>query len=199
MVSFYALCGPKSVAYIQIGRSDTLSKRAVYPGTFDPVHYGHLDLMHRACAIFDEVIVGVFDHGRPSKSLLFRVEERVSMIEEALEDQSNLQIVPYGGLTVDFAKKVDAQVIIRGLRVFSDFEFEFRMALANQRLAPEIEVVNLITREEHTFLSGTIIREIASFKGDISSMVPPNVADALEKRFDGRDPGYLVESQSLRD
>jgi len=111
----------------------------------------------------------------------------------------NIQVVPYGGLTVDFASKVGAQVIIRGLRVFSDFEFEFRMALANQRLAPEIEVVNLITREEHTFLSSTIIREIASFRGDVSSMVPPNVADALDNRFEGHEPGYLVESQSLRD
>ncbi|MFN2188048.1 MAG: pantetheine-phosphate adenylyltransferase, partial [Candidatus Promineifilaceae bacterium] len=144
-------------------------------------------------------VVGVFDHGRPSKALIFPVEERVEMILDSLEDRPNVKVVPYGGLTVDFARKVDAQVIIRGLRVFSDFEFEFRMALANQRLAPEIEVVNLITREEHTFLSSTIIREIASFKGDVTSMVPPNVAEALKRRFDGHEPGYLIEPQSLRD
>ena len=176
-----------------------MAKRAIYPGTFDPVHYGHLDLVDRACALFDEVIVGVFDHGRPSKTLLFPVDERVDLILASMNHSKRLQVVPYGGLTVDFARKVGAQVIIRGLRVFSDFEFEFRMALATQRLAPEIEVVNLITREEHTFLSSTIIREIASFKGDVSSMVPPIVAEALDKRFEGHEPGYFIEPQSLRD
>jgi pantetheine-phosphate adenylyltransferase len=177
-----------------------LTKRAIYPGTFDPVHYGHLDLMQRACAIFDELVVGVFDHGRPSKTVLFSVEDRVRMISEALDGQDNVRIMPYGGLTVDFARRVEAKVIVRGLRVFSDFEFEFRMALANQRLAPEIEVVNFITREEHTFLSGTIIREIASFGGDISSMVPPSVAGALEERMArrGGDDDYLAPV-SLRD
>jgi pantetheine-phosphate adenylyltransferase len=176
-----------------------LKKRAIYPGTFDPVHYGHLDLVHRACVIFDEVIVGVFDHGRPSKALLFPVEERVALIEQSLDGRENIEVVSYGGLTVDFAKQVGAQVIIRGLRVFSDFEFEFRMALANQRLAPGIEVVNLITREEHTFLSSTIIREIAAFKGDVSSMVPPLVAEALKRRFEGHDAGYFTAPVSLRD
>ena len=176
-----------------------MTRRAVYPGTFDPVHYGHLDLMQRACRIFDELIVGVFDHGRPSKKVLFSAAERVAMIGEALNHQKTIRVVPYGGLTVDFARRVDARVIIRGLRVFSDFEFEFRMALANQRLAPEIEVVNFITREEHTFLSGTIIREIASFDGDVSSMVPPNVAEALGQRLSGSDDDDYTPSISLRD
>jgi pantetheine-phosphate adenylyltransferase len=173
--------------------------RAIYPGTFDPVHYGHLDLMHRACAIFDELIIAVFDHGRPTKTLVFSVEERVAMIEEALDGRSGFQIMPYAGLTVDFADQMKAQVIVRGLRVFSDFEFEFRMALANQRLAPHIEVVNLITREEHTFLSSTIIREIASFHGDVSSMVPPNVAAALQGRFAERGNDDYAAPVSLRD
>ena len=124
------------------------------------------------------------------------------MIAAALEKDSSIRIAPYSGLTVDFARKVGAQVIVRGLRVFSDFEFEFRMALANQRLAPEIDVVNLITREEHTFLSGSIIREIASFEGDISSMVPPNVAEALRQRIsqhDAGDTGRYAAPVSLRD
>jgi pantetheine-phosphate adenylyltransferase len=173
--------------------------RALYPGTFDPVHYGHLDLMYRACNVFNEVLVAVFDHGQPSKTILFSVQERVSMIEEVLDGHKGIQVVSYGGLTVDFARQVEARVIIRGLRVFSDFEFEFRMALANQRLAPEIEVVNFITREEHTFLSSTIIREIASFNGDVSSMVSPNVAKALSARFNDSDAGPFTAPVSLRD
>lgn len=172
--------------------------RAIYPGTFDPVHYGHLDLMYRACAIFDKLIIAVFDHVRPSKMIVFPVEERVALIEEELGGREGIEVRRYSGLTVDFAREVDAQVIVRGLRVFSDFEFEFRMALANQRLAPDIEVVNLITREEHTFLSSTIIREIASFGGDTSSMVPPNVAAALAKRFNDGSTDY-APPVSLRD
>lgn len=173
--------------------------RAVYPGTFDPVHNGHLDLMQRAAALFDELVVGVFDHGRPSKSVLFSVDERLAMIQGALGVQPKITIRPFSGLLVEFARDIGARVIIRGLRVFSDFEFEFRMALANERLAPEIEVVNFITREEHTFLSGTIIREIASFGGDVSSMVPPNVAEALKRRFNDGSPEGYTAPVSLRD
>ena len=159
-------------------------KRAVYPGTFDPVHYGHLDLMQRGASLFDELVVAVYDHSRPIKSVLFSVDERINMIEEALDGQSNINIVSFSGLLVDFAREIGAQVIVRGLRVFSDFEFEFRSALANKRLAPEIETISLMTREEHMFLSGTTVREIASLCGDVSSMVPENVAKALYERFD---------------
>ena len=172
--------------------------RAIYPGTFDPIHYGHLDLMYRASAIFDELIVAVYDHGVPSKSLLFDAGERVAMIEESLDGRTNIKIMRYGGLTVDFARDIGAAVIVRGLRVFSDFEFEFRMALANQRLNPNVEVVTFITREQHTFLSGTTVREIASFGGDVSSMVPPNVGIALRARFQ-KDSSDYNRPVTLRD
>ncbi|MCL4870265.1 MAG: pantetheine-phosphate adenylyltransferase [Anaerolineae bacterium] len=173
-----------------------MTRKAVYPGTFDPVHYGHLNLMMRAAAIFDELIVAVFDHGRPTKSVLFSAEERVQMIEESLLGQPNISVRPFNSLTVDFARQVGANIMVRGLRVFSDFEFEFRMALANQRLAPQIEVVTLITREEHTFLSSSTVREIASFHGDVSSMVPPHVARALYARFNGEND---YSAPALRD
>lgn len=175
--------------------------RALYTGTFDPIHYGHLDLMVRAAALFDEIIVAVYDHRIPTKSILFSVEERIAMIEEALEDTKpdNITVTSFGGLAVDFARQVKAQVFVRGLRVFSDFEFEFRLALANKRLDPSIETISLITREEHTFLSGTTVREIASLGGDVSSMVPPCVAAALYAKFNGKDKPDFSRPLPLRD
>jgi len=155
--------------------------RAIYPGTFDPVHYGHIDIAQRAAAIFDELVVAVYD--QPLKSLLLPTEERVTLVSQAVAHLTNARVEAYGTLTVDYAREIGAQVIVRGLRVFSDFEFEFRMALTNQRLAPELEMVNLMTRQEHTFLSSTTVKELASLNGDISSMVPPYVRRALQARF----------------
>ena len=155
--------------------------KAVFPGTFDPIHYGHIDIAHRAARLFDQVVVAVYD--KPLKNLLFSPEERIVLVEETFRDDDRITVTGYSGLTVEFCRRVGAQVIVRGLRVFSDFENEFRMALANHRLAPEIEVVALITSEEHTFLSSTTVREIASLGGDISSMVPPHVERALRRRF----------------
>lgn len=174
---------------------------ALYTGTFDPVHYGHLDLIVRGAALFDKLIVAVYDHKIPTKSLLFSVEERVMMITEALQSSNteNIIVTSFSGLAVDFARKMNAKVFVRGLRVFSDFEFEFRLALANKRLAPEIETVSLITQEDHSFLSGTTVREIASLGGDVSSMVPPNVAAALYNRFNGADTDPFNRPVPLRD
>ena len=152
-----------------------------YPGTFDPVHLGHVDIARRASVVFDEVIIGVYD--RPMKNLLFSLEERLEMVEEAFKGMAGLVVKPYSGLTVHYAKEMGVVAIVRGLRVFSDFESEFRMALANKRLEPAVETVSLITSEQHMYISSTTVREIASLGGDVSSMVPPNVNRALGKRY----------------
>lgn len=163
--------------------------RALFPGTFDPIHYGHIDIAQRAARIFDEVIVAVYD--RPLKSLLLTPEDRLKMVTLAFQDILNIQVVGYNGLTVDFCRSIKAQIIVRGLRVFSDFEHEFRMALANKHLAPDIDVVVFITSEEHTFISSTTVREVASLGGDVSSMVPPYVEELLKTRFGGKQSEQL--------
>jgi pantetheine-phosphate adenylyltransferase len=155
--------------------------------------------MCRGAALFDELIIAVYDHQQPSKSVLFTVDERIAMINEALDGEPNITILPFGELLVNFARKVDAQVIVRGLRVFSDFEFEFRSALANKRLAPELETISLMTREEHMFLSSSTVREIASLNGDVSSMVPENVALALKERLGGKNKRTYDIPSPLRD
>lgn len=177
----------------------TIKRIALYPGTFDPVHYGHLNLMHRAAALFDELVVGVYDHSKPTKSILFPIEERIQMVKDTLNGHENIRVVSYSGLTVEFARQTGAAAIIRGLRVFSDFEFEFRIALANKRLNQDIETINFITDEKHTFLSSSTVREIASLHGDISSMVPPKVAEALHKRFNDDDGDEFSRPVPLRD
>lgn len=156
-------------------------RRAVYPGSFNPIHNGHVDIVRRAARIFDELIVAVYV--RPDKPTLFTETERIALMAEAVGDIPNVQVASFSGLAVNYVKSVGAFVIVRGLRVFSDFEFEFRMALANHRLAPDIEVVSLIASEETIHISSSTVREIASLGGDVSSMVPANVVDALRERY----------------
>jgi len=173
--------------------------RALYPGSFDPLHNGHVDIATRAARIFDEVIVGVYD--MPKKKLLFDVDERLALTTEAFKENSNIRVAKFSGFTVDYARQVGATVLVRGLRVFSDFEFEFRMGLANKKLAPEIETVSIMTDDQHIYISSSTIREIAELAGDVSSMVPPFIAQALAKRFaelkaNQNSPGYMI---SIRD
>lgn len=161
-------------------------RRAVYPGSFDPAHYGHIDIVTRAARVFDEVIVAVYANPAKAKSVLFSVDERVGMLRAVLPQTPAIKVAPYYGLTVDYVRQVEAMAIIRGLRVFSDFELEFRMALANRRLAPEIEVVTFIADERHLHISSSTVREIASLGGDVSTMVPPSVTAALAAKFKER-------------
>lgn len=160
-----------------------MTVRAVFPGTFDPIHYGHMDIAKRAAKVFAEVVVAVYD--RPLKSLLFSPEDRLAMVQEAFRGEENIRVTGYHGLTVNFCREIGAKVIVRGLRVFSDFEHEFRMALTNKHLTPEIEVVALITSEQHMFMSSTTVREVASLDGDIHSLVPPHVERIVRARFQG--------------
>jgi pantetheine-phosphate adenylyltransferase len=171
--------------------------KAIFPGTFDPIHYGHVDIAQRASRLFDQVVVAVYD--RPLKNLLFSPKERIEMVKKAFDDPK-IVVMGYSGLTVELCHDINAQVIVRGLRVFSDFELEFRMALANHRLAKDIEVVALITSEEHTFLSSTTVREIAALNGNVSSMVPLHVEKAFKKRFSELSETQQYDHQTtLRD
>ncbi len=160
----------------------TAVRRALYPGSFNPVHYGHLDIARRALTVFDELVIGVYVH--PAKVDLFTAAERVALIEEAIGDEPRIRVASYNKLAVDYAKDVEASSIVRGLRVFSDFELEFRMALANRRMAPQIEIVNFIAAEEHLHISSSTVREVASLGGDVSWMAPPHVVAALKRRFE---------------
>jgi len=156
-------------------------RRAVYPGSFDPITYGHIDIIDRALAIFDEVIVAVVRN--PSKSPLFSLEERKEIIQKTLRDRAHLRVESFSGLLVDFVSANDATVIVKGLRAVSDFEFEFQMSLLNRQLNPRIDTVFLMTQDRFAFLSSSSVREIASLGGSVHQMVPPEVEERLRERF----------------
>jgi pantetheine-phosphate adenylyltransferase len=154
---------------------------AIYPGSFDPITNGHLDIANRAAALFDELIIGVYD--RPSKHLMFNTAERVDLARKAVAHLPNVRVAAYNELTVDFARKMKAKVMVRGLRMSSDFEREFEMALMNKQLDREIELVCLMTSLEYQFLSSSLLKEACELGGDITSLVPKHVAIALKKKF----------------
>ncbi len=154
---------------------------AIYPGRFDPVTNGHLDIARRAATLFDQVIVGVYD--LPPDRSLFTTEERVELFRQAVASLPNVEVKPFSGLTVEFARREGARVLVRGIRAVTDFEAEFDMALMNKRMAPEIESVFLMASLEHLFVSGHRIREVASLGYDVSGLVPPHVAEALKRKL----------------
>jgi len=154
---------------------------AIYPGSFDPITLGHLDVIERACMLFDRVVVGVAESA--AKHPLFELDERCEMIRESLPEGAAAEVVPFTGLLVDFARKREIPVLIRGLRAVSDFEFEFQMALMNRRLAPQLETVFLTPREDCTFISSRIVKEVAKLGGDVRAFVPAAAAARLQARF----------------
>ncbi len=156
-------------------------KKVIYPGTFDPVTYGHIDIIKRAVELFDEVVVTVAINF--AKQPLFNTDERVKMLKESLKDFDKVTVDSFDGLLVEHAKQIGATGIIRGLRQISDFEFEFQMALMNRKLAEDISTIFLMPHEKYTYLNSTVIRNLASLHADVSDFVPPNVHEALKKKF----------------
>jgi pantetheine-phosphate adenylyltransferase len=156
-------------------------RSAVYPGTFDPMTNGHEDLVRRAASIFDRVVVAIASN--PNKAPMFVLEQRIDLARKVIADLPNVEVKGYSGLTVEFALQENAHVVVRGLRAVSDFEFEFQLANMSRHLSPEIEHVFLTPKERFTFISSTLVREIASLGGDVSQFVHPIVADALRARY----------------
>ena len=155
--------------------------RAIYPGSFDPVTNGHLDVIRRASGLVDELIVGVLNN--KAKTPLFSVEERVKMLKEVTKELPGLKIVPFEGLLIEFAKEMSAKMVVRGLRAVTDFEYELQMAQTNHKLAEDIETVFLTTSLEYSYLSSTIVKEVAAFGGDISQFVPEHVEEKIKSKI----------------
>lgn len=158
--------------------------RAIYPGSFDPVTLGHLDIIKRSADMFDELIVGVLNN--TAKSPLFSLEERVNMLKNVVSDLPNVKVVGFEGLLVDFARQNDIKVIVRGLRAVTDFEYELQIAQSNRKVAPDIDTVFLVTNIEYSYLSSSIVKEYAGFGVDVSDFVPDGVQSILSERFEKR-------------
>ncbi len=158
-----------------------MCQKAIYPGSFDPVTYGHIDLIKRALRIFSEVIVAVAHN--PGKQPIFSVKERLEMLKKATQDLEGVEVVDFDGLVVDFARKNKVSVIVRGVRMISDFEYEFQMALTNRRLAEDIETIFLMPSEKYSFLSSRLLKEAGSLGADLSSFVPDFVASKIKERL----------------
>lgn len=158
--------------------------RAVYPGSFDPVTYGHLDIIERSAKLVDELIIGVLNN--KAKTPLFSAEERVRMLKGVTKGMPNVTIVPFDGLLVEFARRMEATMVVRGLRAITDFEYELQMSQTNHKLEPEIETVFLTTCLDYSYLSSTTVKEVAAFGGDISQFVPDLVADTMREKMNRR-------------
>ena len=159
-------------------------RHCIYPGTFDPITYGHLDVLERATRLFDRVTVAIAESA--GKEPLFTAERRVEMVQSSASKFANVKVTTFGGLLVEFAAQQKAHAIIRGLRALSDFEFEFNMALMNRHLKPAIETIFVMPNEQFSYTSSTLVKQVARFGGDVSHFVPPNVAAALRKAFAGQ-------------
>lgn len=155
--------------------------RAIYPGSFDPVTFGHIDIIARSAQIADELIIGVLNN--KAKTPLFSVEERVKMLVEVTKEMPNVKIVPFEGLLIDFAKELDAKVIVRGLRAVTDFEYELQMSQTNHKLNPEIETLFMTTNLNYSYLSSSTVKEIAAFEGDITQFVPELVVEKVTEKM----------------
>lgn len=157
---------------------------AIYPGSFDPITNGHLDIARRAAKLFDKLIICVYD--TPAKNLMFNTAQRVDLVRQSIAGMPNVEVEPFTGLTVDYARQVGARAIVRGLRAVTDFENEFEMAMMNKKLAPDCDVVCLMSSMKYQFLSASLLKEVANLGGDVGDLVPEPVADALKTRISVR-------------
>jgi pantetheine-phosphate adenylyltransferase len=156
-------------------------KTAIYPGTFDPITFGHIDVLERAAKIFEKVIISIARSS--SKNALFTIDERVELIQQVTAGLKNVETDVFEGLLVKYAESKNADVLIRGLRAISDFEYEFQMALTNRKIAPEVETIFLMPNEKYSYISSTLVKEIAAYSGDVSGFVPKIVSDKLKQKF----------------